>query len=156
MHSTRQKHEMKISNMLYFSDISIFVWRTKHNSVDFGYGVSKKHVLFQEIFYFDRNQANCWKQNYFGGFLWALKAPSIYLENQAAGDNSWNEMFESQNFGPIRREWACSIGRKFVLKTEIFEIHTLNFVTQFDILPQTQVMSTILPKSNNLRALGDN
>ena len=59
MHSTRQKHEMKISNMLYFSDISIFVWRTKHNSVDFGYGVSKKHVLFQEIFYFDRNQANC-------------------------------------------------------------------------------------------------
>ena len=65
-------------------------------------------------------------------------------------------MFEYQNFGPIRREWACSIGRKFVLKTEIFEIHTLNFVTQFDILPQTQVMSTILPKSNNLRALGDN
>ena len=47
MHSTRQKHEMKISNMLYFSDISIFVWQTKHNSVDFGYGVLKKHVLFQ-------------------------------------------------------------------------------------------------------------
>ena len=39
-------------------------------------------------------------------------------------------------------------------KTEIFEIHALNFVTQFDILPQTQVMSTILPKSSNLRAVG--
>ena len=28
------------------------------NSVDFGYGVLRKHILFQEIFYFDRNQAN--------------------------------------------------------------------------------------------------
>ena len=45
MHSTRQKHEMKISNMLYFSDISIFVWQTKHNSVDFGYGVFKKEIF---------------------------------------------------------------------------------------------------------------
>ena len=40
-----KKHEMKISNMLYFSDISIFVWRTKHNSVDFGYGVLKKEIF---------------------------------------------------------------------------------------------------------------
>ena len=156
MHSTHQKHEMKISNMLYFSDISIFVWRTKHNCVDFGYGVSKKHVLFQEFFILVEIRQTAENRIILGGSYEPSNLVSIYLENQAAGDKSWDEMFESQNFGPIRREKACSIGRKFVLKTEIFEIHTFNFVTQFDILPQTQVISTILPKSNNLRAVGDN
>ena len=70
----------------------------------------------------------------------------FYLENHAAGDKSLNKMFGSQNFGPIRREWACSIGRKFVLKTETFKIHTLNFVTQFNILPQTQAGRGALEK----------
>ena len=147
MHSTHQKHEMKISNMLYFSDISIFVWRTKHNSVDFGYGVSKKHVLFQEIFILVEIRQTAENRIILGGSYEPSNLVSIYLENQAAGDKSWNEMFESQNFG---------LGRKFVLKTETFEIHTFNFVTQFDMLPQTQVISTILPKSNNLRAVADN
>ena len=147
MHSTHQKHEMKISNMLYFSDISIFVWRTKHNCVDFGYGVSKKHVLFQEIFILVEIRQTAENRIILGSSYEPSNLVSIYLENQAAGDKSWNEMFESQNFG---------LGRKFVLKTETFEIHTFNFVTQFDILPQTQVISSILPKSNNLRAVGDN
>ena len=184
--------------MLYFSDISIFVWRTKHNSVDFGYGVFKK-----EIFNLIKVRQTAENRIIFGGsyentrwrsqtcyisqtFQFSFGGPSkivltlvmefwenifcfrkffilieirqtpenriifggsyepsnlvFYLENHAAGDKSLNKMFGSQNFGPIRREWACSIGRKFVLKTETFKIHTLNFVTQFNILPQTQVI----------------